>query len=52
MSELYHTESTPQLICWDRMFYGVFEDQLRALKDTRTVCFNFNLFYYFWKFKI
>jgi nuclear cap-binding protein subunit 2 len=37
MSALYHTEETPQLICWDRNYYTNFEDQLNALKQTRTI---------------
>lgn len=37
MSALYHTEETPQLICWDRNYYTNFEDQLKALKQTRTI---------------
>jgi nuclear cap-binding protein subunit 2 len=37
MSELYHTETTPQLICWDRKYYNNFEDQLTALKHSRTL---------------
>lgn len=37
MSELYHTETTPQLICWDRKNYSDFEDQLEALKNSKTI---------------
>eukprot|EP01031_Cornospumella_fuschlensis_P016992 gene16992-20776_t len=37
MAELYHTEETPQLICWDRRNYQNFDDQLAALKKSRTV---------------
>jgi nuclear cap-binding protein subunit 2 len=37
MSALYHTESAPQLICWDRKYYNNFQDQLQALKQSRTV---------------
>lgn len=37
MSALYHTEETPQLICWDRKYYNNFQDQLKALKHSRTV---------------
>lgn len=37
MSELYHVETTPQLICWDRKYYNNFEDQLKALKNSRTI---------------
>ncbi|KAJ1424548.1 hypothetical protein B484DRAFT_449494 [Ochromonadaceae sp. CCMP2298] len=37
MSELYHTETTPQLICWDRKYYNNFEDQLTALKYSKTL---------------
>lgn len=37
MSALYHTEETPQLICWDRKYYNNFQDQLKALKYSRTV---------------
>jgi len=37
MSELYHVDATPQHICWDRKYYSNFEDQLTALKSSRTV---------------
>lgn len=37
MSALYHTETSPQLICWDRKYYNNFQDQLQALKNSRTV---------------
>lgn len=37
MSELYHTEESPQCICWDRKYYNNFDDQLKALKASRTV---------------
>lgn len=37
MSELYHTETKPQLICWDRKYYNNFQDQLKALKYSRTI---------------
>lgn len=37
MAELYHTEDEPQLICWDRKNYSYFEDQLEALKNSKTV---------------
>ncbi len=37
MSELYHVDATPQHICWDRKYYNNFEDQLKALKNSRTV---------------
>ena len=28
MSELYHTEVTPQLVCWDRNYYTSIDDQV------------------------
>lgn len=37
MSELYHTETTPQFVCWDRKYYSNFDDQLVALKNSRTI---------------
>jgi nuclear cap-binding protein subunit 2 len=37
MSALYHTETAPQLICWDRKYYSNFQDQLKALQYSRTV---------------
>ena len=37
MSELYHAETTPQFVCWDRKYYSHFEDQLVALKNSRTI---------------
>lgn len=37
MSALYHTETSPQLICWDRTYYHDFDAQLEAYKTTRTV---------------
>lgn len=37
MSGFYHTETTPQLICWDRTYYNDFDAQLEAYKTTRTV---------------
>lgn len=37
MSELYHVDDTPQHICWDRKYYNNFQDQLKALKKSRTV---------------
>jgi nuclear cap-binding protein subunit 2 len=37
MSELYHVESTPQYVCWDRKYYSKFDDQLVALKNSRTI---------------
>ena len=37
MAELYHTEETPQLVCWDRNYYSTFDEQLDALRKTRTV---------------
>lgn len=35
--DLYHVDETPQHICWDRKYYNTFEDNLLALKDSRTV---------------
>lgn len=37
MSELFHKEAEPQLICWDRSNYSSVESQLAALKSSRTV---------------
>lgn len=37
MSELYHREEEPQLICWDRSNFVDIEAQLEALKNSRTV---------------
>lgn len=37
MAELYHKDDTPQLICIDRNYYHTIEDQLEALKDSRTL---------------
>jgi len=35
--DLYHVDESPQHICWDRKYYNTFEDNLLALKDSRTV---------------
>jgi nuclear cap-binding protein subunit 2 len=37
MSELYHTEEDQQFICWDRANYATFEDQLNAVKNSKTL---------------
>jgi hypothetical protein len=37
MAELYHTEEHPQHVCWDRKYYNTFDDQLKVLKDSKTV---------------
>jgi nuclear cap-binding protein subunit 2 len=37
MSELFHSETTSQRICWDRKYYSDFDDQLNVLKNSRTV---------------
>jgi nuclear cap-binding protein subunit 2 len=37
MSALFHSETSPQLICWDRKYYSNFQDQLKALQFSRTV---------------
>jgi nuclear cap-binding protein subunit 2 len=37
MSELYHTEEDQQFICWDRANYATFEDQLTAVKNSKTL---------------
>jgi len=37
MAELYHVDDTPPLVCWDRKYYNTFEDQVKALKNSRTV---------------
>lgn len=37
MTDLYHTEDEPQYICWDRANYSSFEDQLNAIKNSKTV---------------
>ncbi len=37
MAELFHTEDEPQYICWDRKNYSTVDEQLDALKNSRTV---------------
>lgn len=37
MAELFHTEDEPQYVCWDRKNYSTVEEQLEALKNSRTV---------------
>ena len=37
MAELYHVDEAPQHICWDRKYYNTFEDNLVALKGSKTV---------------
>jgi nuclear cap-binding protein subunit 2 len=37
MAELYHTEEEPQYICWDRANYTTFEEQLTAIKNSKTL---------------
>ena len=35
--ELYHSDEKPQQICWDRKYYSTFEENLEALKESKTV---------------
>ena len=35
--ELFHSEEQKQQICWDRKYYSTFEENLEALKDSKTV---------------
>jgi nuclear cap-binding protein subunit 2 len=37
MAELYHTEDTPQHVCWDRKYYNTFKDQVKILTTSKTV---------------
>jgi len=37
MAELYHVDEAPQHICWDRKYYNTFEENLVALKGSKTV---------------
>lgn len=37
MAELFHVEDEPQYICWDRKNYNNAEEQLTALKNSKTV---------------
>ncbi len=35
--ELYHSDEKPQQICWDRKYFSTFEENLEALKESKTV---------------
>ena len=35
--ELYHSDEKPQQICWDRKYYSTFEENVEALKNSKTV---------------
>ena len=35
--DLFHTDETPQHVCWDRKHYATYEDNLAALKGSKTI---------------
>ena len=35
--ELYHVDENPQHVCWDRKYYVTYEQNVDALKNSKTV---------------